>query len=449
MHCTTKRLNVSHHLVCNYQTAHYFPTNKIHNFTLRYSKIYYIALLYIAIITLLFFTLLNTTLLLVLGVKQLIALFIVYLFLQILDSLISLQQYFNFFPSIQAAMNPRRKSSMIKDVEEKWNSLNMGIASDCVSYEASVNRSETYCQRRIVQLERQSVKIEPAWSDFSDNQDQIPDCSSEIQRNQAIKTEPCYQDQDEELFSLANLAEHFQSSQLTQYIHDDKQNKLLNRNGDLTPHREKHSDWFTKSSVSIASQNIRETVTNSSGHCGSIIKGDQCNKSFRETGNLLRHKRTQIGNKPYSCDQCNKSFSQSGNLATHKRTHTGVKPYRCDQCNKSFSQSGNLAMHKRTHIGEKPYSCDQCNKSFAQCGNLVKHKRTHSGEKPYSCDQCNKSFGQSDYLIRHKRTHIKRTHTGQKPYSCDLCSKSFSRSGDLVKHKRIHTGEKPYRCDTV
>ena len=145
---------MSHHLVCNYQTAHYFPTNKIHNFTFRYSKIYYIALLYIAIITLLFFTLLNTTLLLVLGVKQLIALFIVYLFLQILDSLISLQQYFNFFPSIQAAMNPRRKSSMIKDVEEKWNSLNMGIASDCVSYEASVNRSETYCQRGIVQLER-------------------------------------------------------------------------------------------------------------------------------------------------------------------------------------------------------------------------------------------------------------------------------------------------------
>ena len=171
-------------------------------------------------------------------------------------------------------------------------------------------------------------------------------------------------------------------------------------------------------------------------------KYELCNKVFSTKGNLVAHKRTHTGDKPYECDVCNKKFSQSSNLTVHKRNHTGEKPYECDVCNKRFSRSGDLARHERTHTGEKPYECDVCNKRFSRSGHLASHKRTHTGDKPYECDVCNKRFSRSDHLASHKRTH-----TGDKPYECDVCNKRFSHASTLTIHKRTHTDDKPYECD--
>ena len=220
-----------------------------------------------------------------------------------------------------------------------------------------------------------------------DSQDQLTACSNEIQRNQAIKTEPpCYRNQDEKLLSLANFVEQFQSSSSTQFTYDDKDSRPSNRNGDLTPKfTEPHkSNQFIKSSISITNHKS-ETFAN-------YYRCDQNEMLFRASRSFVINKRSPSGEKRYSCDQCNKSFGKYGDLINHKRTHSGEKPYSCDQCNRSFSQAGNLVVHKRTHSGKKPYSCDQCNKSFSQSGNLVQHKRSHTGEKPYICDQCNRSF---------------------------------------------------------
>ena len=71
---------------------------------------------------------------------------------------------------------------------------------------------------------------------------------------------------------------------------------------------------------------------------------------------------------------------------------------KCEVTNKVFSKKGNLVPHKRTHTGDKPYECDVCNKRFPKLSNLTVHKRTHTADKPFECDVCKKRFSRSDHL---------------------------------------------------
>ena len=162
---------------------------------------------------------------------------------------------------------------------------------------------------------------------------------NETQSREGIKAESSYQDQDEELFSLADLAGRFQSPLLAQYSNSEKDNESSNQETDLSKPAE------------------NQKVTKSCSNCDSRVhKCDQCKKSFFSALRLIRHKRIHTGEKPYSCDLCDKSFISVSRLVHHKRIHTGEKPYSCDQCNKSFVSAKSLNCHKRTHTGEKPYS---------------------------------------------------------------------------------------------
>jgi uncharacterized Zn-finger protein len=127
--------------------------------------------------------------------------------------------------------------------------------------------------------------------------------------------------------------------------------------------------------------------------------GDIFNRNLAAPVTVRRkNQKTKAETMSRKCEVCNKVFSTKGNLVRHKRTHIGDKPYQCDVCNKSFSKSGTLTIHKRTHTGDKPYQCDVCNKSFSKSGTLTIHKRTHTGDKPYQCVVCNKSFSKSSTL---------------------------------------------------
>ncbi|XP_029440771.1 zinc finger and SCAN domain-containing protein 2-like isoform X2 [Rhinatrema bivittatum] len=129
----------------------------------------------------------------------------------------------------------------------------------------------------------------------------------------------------------------------------------------------------------------RVKVLDSSLPQQNVYECGECNESFRNTADLMKHQRTHMGLRPYECPTCTKTFSLSSNLKLHQRTHTGEKPYYCIACRKSFGSSTTLLLHQRIHTGERPYSCTDCEKSFKDSSSLMKHLRTHTGEKPYTC----------------------------------------------------------------
>ena len=254
-----------------------------------------------------------------------------------------------------------------------------------------------------------------------------------------------------------------------------ERHKITHHDGlmeDVGIQQELHQEYVT--------QNGPNNTKENSG-CEKLFPCKQCDKVYRLSTSLSRHKRkrhgkieydSRDGGVRYNCDQCDFSIGTKKALTRHKKDlhHT---LYSCEQCDKVYKVPQSLIDHvKDIHEGVR-YHCDQCDYSSGLKHTLLRHIKAHHNKERikvrYPCDQCDQTFGAKSQLKRHKkrkhemdvecdlcdykgsdgnclRQHMKFKHEGI-VYPCEVCGRIYSRITDMRTHrKRVHDQVQTYSC---
>ena len=74
--------------------------------------------------------------------------------------------------------------------------------------------------------------------------------------------------------------------------------------------------------------------------------------AFKTKGQLNDHQNIHSNYRPFKCYFCQAAFNRKTRLKLHIMIHTGEKPFICDypNCNKKFREKGNLNSHYKKHF---------------------------------------------------------------------------------------------------